>query len=132
MANLQRFGRWLKGAIEAANLNQVGLAVKMGVSEAAVSDWVRGNREPGEDNLRKMARVLGLPVAELYVALGRVPPQEPGEEPWLREVRARLRAASPEERERVLAVIRAMLLKVESGQKPCSGDTDGVTSESEP
>ena len=130
MAN--RFTRWLTDAMARADLNQTGLAALVGVTQSAVSHWLRGRSEPSDELIPRIARRLAVPVEDVYAALGRIPPQDAGEDEWMREIRARLDAATPEQRAQVAAVVRAMLERTERGERPCSGDTAEGVHESEP
>ncbi len=52
------FGDRLKEAIRCAGLNQREAAERLNVTEGAVSNWVRGEREPGLEDLLLMTVVL--------------------------------------------------------------------------
>jgi len=132
VANLKSFARWLRGAMARADLNQAGLAAKVGVSSATASYWAQGKVEPNEGNCRGIARALSVPLEDVYAALGRIPPQDEDEDEWMREIRARLDAATPEQRAQVAAVVRAMLERTASGQRPCNRGTAEEADESEP
>lgn len=64
-----------------ALLNQGGLAARLGISHAAVSDIERGKTRPNLDNLEEIANALGVPLTQLVV-LGRrrtpAPRPQPG------------------------------------------------------
>ena len=70
------FGRWLKDQMTRLEMNQSELASCVGVSHVAVSHWVSGVSGPSPASMAKLARVLEVPVSELYVAMGRIPPRE--------------------------------------------------------
>lgn len=55
--------------------NPSGLAIQLGLSHVAVSDWLHGHTEPKDENIVKLAHVLHVPVEDVYSALGRIPPQ---------------------------------------------------------
>lgn len=74
----QKFARWLHRQMAREDLNQTGLAVKLGVTQSAVSDWLRSVTEPRRDNIHKLAEILHLGVADIYVALSRIPESNPG------------------------------------------------------
>jgi len=129
MADLKDFGRWLASAIKAADLNQVGLAVKMGVSEASVSDWVHGKREPSEESIRRMARVLGVDRSEIYVALGRIPPDSPDDPPELRRILASLRNIPRDRLAELEPALMALLRLIEGEQTEDTSGTSEAASE---
>ena len=129
---LSPFGRWLRRQLARSDLNQTGLGHRLGITQSAISLWVHGKTQPDDDNIRRLAQVLSIPPEDVYAALGRIPPQDEEEDEWMREIRARLDAATPEQRARVAAVVRAMLEQTESGQKPCTRDTAEEADESTP
>lgn len=55
----------LRRARLAAGLSQVDLARKVGVEQAAVSDWERGRRSPRPIRVKKIAAALGIDSAQL-------------------------------------------------------------------
>lgn len=59
------FATRLRAALEAKNWSQSDLSRKTGISKDAVSTWCRGRSIPGDQNLRKIARALGVKVEEL-------------------------------------------------------------------
>ena len=70
------FARWLQRQMARLDLNQSGLAILLRVSHVTVGRWVRGEIVPSARNLVKLARALDVPVSEVFVALGRIPPRE--------------------------------------------------------
>jgi len=74
----RKFARWLLSQMVKQDLNATGLALKIGVSQPTVSDWKRGVTEPKPENIQKLAQVLHLDVADVYIALGRLPEFNPG------------------------------------------------------
>ena len=56
----------LVSSMEAANINQVQLADKLGISKGTVNNWARGNNSPDVDMVPKICKVLGISVIDLY------------------------------------------------------------------
>ena len=56
----------LVSSMEAANINQVQLADKLGISKGTVNNWARGNNSPDVDMVPKICKVLGISVLDLY------------------------------------------------------------------
>lgn len=56
----------LTKAVRRTGLAQYELARKMGTSEAAISKWLKGTRRPTPENARKLAKLLGLTLDEIY------------------------------------------------------------------
>lgn len=52
--------------MENANINQVQLAEKLGISKGTVNNWARGNNSPDVDMVPKICKVLGISVLDLY------------------------------------------------------------------
>ncbi|MCI9119473.1 MAG: helix-turn-helix transcriptional regulator [Flavonifractor sp.] len=50
----------------AADINQVQLAEKLGVSKGTVNNWVRGNNSPDVDMVPKICKVLDVSILDLY------------------------------------------------------------------
>lgn len=56
----------LVSCMESANINQVQLAEKLGISKGTVNNWVRGNNSPDVDMVPKICKVLGISILDLY------------------------------------------------------------------
>ena len=52
--------------MESANINQVQLAEKLGISKGTVNNWARGNNSPDVDMVPKICKVLGISILDLY------------------------------------------------------------------
>lgn len=64
------FREWLKEKLKEKGLTQLELARRSGVSQAAISRWVRGLREPDEASIVKVAQALGAGEEEIALLLG--------------------------------------------------------------
>lgn len=56
----------LRAALERAGITARDLAAKIGMDESTVSLWLSGQRTPRMKNLEKVARALGIEMAELW------------------------------------------------------------------
>lgn len=56
----------LVSAMEKANISQVQLAERLGISKGTVNNWVRGNNSPDVDMVPKICKVLSISVLDLY------------------------------------------------------------------
>lgn len=56
----------LISAMEKADINQVQLAEKLGISKGTVNNWARGNNSPDVDMVPKICNVLGISILELF------------------------------------------------------------------
>ncbi len=61
--------RWFAGARAVAGLKQKDLALRIGVSQATVSDWESGEQPPAVTRWRAIADALGVSVADVAVAV---------------------------------------------------------------
>ena len=91
-------------------IQQKELAISIGVSRPIVSEWESGKKDPSGERLRKLAEFFG--VDELVI-LGKGVPDfwQPQSAPKTREARiisGGIDRMPPEQREQVLAVVRAM------------------------
>jgi transcriptional regulator with XRE-family HTH domain len=71
-------------------MNQKAIAARLGVSQAAVSEWVRGASAPGLDHLMKLPEILDVNGHWLLTGEGRM--EASGDGIDLRRVRAQARA----------------------------------------
>jgi transcriptional regulator with XRE-family HTH domain len=55
----------LKELIKSKGIKQKWLALKLGVSEVTVSNWVKEKSMPSQKHLAKLSEVLNIPVKEL-------------------------------------------------------------------
>ena len=58
----------LLSAMDRANINQVQLAEKLGISKGTVNNWARGNNSPDVDMVPKICNVLGISILDLYTS----------------------------------------------------------------
>lgn len=52
--------------MEKANINQVQLAERLGISKGTVNNWARGNNSPDVDMVPKICQVLNISILDLY------------------------------------------------------------------
>lgn len=62
----ERIRQNLVSSMEKANINQVQLAEKLGISKGTVNNWTRGNNSPDVDMVPKICDVLGISILDLY------------------------------------------------------------------
>ena len=68
MDNERVFGDWLRNELDARGLTISETARRLGVSQGAVSNWVRDLRRPDADSIRRLAEVLDIPVEQVMNA----------------------------------------------------------------
>lgn len=64
------FREWLREKLREKCLSQLELARRSGVSQGAISRWIRGEREPDEASIVKVAKALGAGEEEIALLLG--------------------------------------------------------------
>ena len=62
---MKALGKNVRYQLEKNNLTQKYLALKLGVTESAVSRWCRGEREPRASIVYAMSRIFGCTMDEL-------------------------------------------------------------------
>jgi DNA-binding transcriptional regulator YdaS (Cro superfamily) len=110
-----RFSAWLAGQMNRIGVNASGLAGLLGLKHPSVLAWIDGTSEPKPVNCVKLARVLGVPQAEVYEALGRIPPDE-RETPEVRRLITKYNRLPPSEQRKVEALVDASLAEIERGE----------------
>ena len=105
----QQFAEWLKAELEKRGWLAARLARESGLSRGALSHIFSGERQPGMDMLRGIARAFSLPLMDVLRAAGLF---DPGENPadesleaWVRVYRE----ADDETKQRLLRQARQML-----------------------
>jgi transcriptional regulator with XRE-family HTH domain len=94
-------------------MNQSGLAVMVGVSTATVTDWRHGRIQPRDENCKRLAQVLQVPITDVYAALGRIP--EDAETPErIRELTELASRLSPEDQDLAVALLRQLVDRLQS------------------
>ena len=72
MKQKKTFSEKLADLMERAELNATQLAKESGVSPQAISHYLHGDREPGLQHLRKLAKALGVSLSEFDAVAERV------------------------------------------------------------
>jgi len=80
------FPVWLQEKIDEQNINASGVARKIEVSYVTVGRWLRGERQPGDSSIAKLAGLFAVSTTEVYAVLGRIP--APEGDPALAELNA--------------------------------------------
>ncbi|MEU6979520.1 helix-turn-helix transcriptional regulator [Streptomyces sp. NPDC046371] len=65
-AQSEEFGAWLERQLARADMKQVDLAQRLGLTRAAVSAWVTGRAEPREETKRAIATVFHVDPSSVY------------------------------------------------------------------
>ena len=105
----QQFAEWLKAELEKRGWLAARLARESGLSRGALSHIFSGERQPGMDMLRGIARAFSLPLMDVLRAAGLFDPSEnPADESLEAWVRV-YREADDETKQRLLRQARQML-----------------------
>lgn len=62
----------LQKLIQTRGIKQKWLAQQIGVSEVTISNWMRGNHKPTEENLKKISEVLNMDLQLLKDAINEI------------------------------------------------------------
>ncbi|MFF9339527.1 helix-turn-helix transcriptional regulator [Streptomyces sp. NPDC014773] len=62
----EEFGTWLERQLARADMRQVDLATRLGLTRAAVSAWITGRAEPREETKRAIAAVFDIDLASIH------------------------------------------------------------------
>jgi transcriptional regulator with XRE-family HTH domain len=117
-------------------MNQTTLAMHIGVSQSAVSSWLRGASTPGYENCLRLAEYFNAPQDEVLNLAGYAPRQETQEvresrpdyeDLTFRQLLDLLRQLSPEEREEVLHYALFRFRRPERPEPPATGREAGAT-----
>lgn len=68
-ADLAVFASWLRAAMVAKELNQIGLAKRIGISHTAVRDWLLAKRPPELPNVIALANTFGVDYNQVIALL---------------------------------------------------------------
>jgi transcriptional regulator with XRE-family HTH domain len=71
------FARWLEATMQSRGLSQAAIARRVGVADAQVSRWRRGQVTPSLPHLQRIADTFGVPRVELDRLAGYPVPGEP-------------------------------------------------------
>jgi transcriptional regulator with XRE-family HTH domain len=80
------FPAWLTARMDARQWNTVQLGRALGVDPSLVSRYLSGERLPSQASMHAMARAFQLPVQEVWVATGHVPPDAVPDDPRRRDL----------------------------------------------
>lgn len=100
------FGVWLAGQLQRAEMKQVDLHRRSGLSTGAISEWLRGIRIPDPENCDRIADALGIPVDVVLSAAGHRPKIQMRETPEIEESLSMMRSLPREEQQVVLEYVR--------------------------
>ncbi len=90
------FSDWLENILKEKNLNGNKLAVLSGLDRGIISRALNRQRMPSPESLIAMATALEIPVVDIFVAAGYIPPSPP--ESQKRGLLDHMFAALPEEK----------------------------------
>lgn len=93
----------LRAALDRAGITARDLAAKVGMDESTVSLWLSGQRTPRMKNLEKVARALGIEMAELWSGPEAVPANSAQ-----MSVIEDMTALSSEQQEAIAAMVRSI------------------------
>lgn len=100
------FPQWLSDRLARDGLTPADLARRIQRSPSAVYQWLSGETEPSEENIRRLSRVLRVDRLEIYQALGRLKPSEQLREELAAEALTILETLPPQTQELAIRILR--------------------------
>jgi transcriptional regulator with XRE-family HTH domain len=110
------FPNWLMQEMEKRGWNQSELAEKAGMTPTAISDVLKGKRNPGLQFCKGVARAFDVTLGEVLRHANIAPPIPP-KDAWVEEMTYMLLNMPPEYREAAEVVIKAFRNKEKKGKK---------------
>ncbi len=77
---MDAFSNWLQAELEEKGLSQHEFARLAGVSQGAIGNVIRGDRQPGPQLCMAIARALHIPPEQVFRRAGLLPPTDPATE----------------------------------------------------
>lgn len=102
------FPEWLQSELDNREWTQADLARKAELSRTVISRVMNGERLPGIDFCKGVARALGLRDIDVMRRAGLADPEPVTDAPSLRELITRFATLSDEDQESVLKMVRAL------------------------
>jgi transcriptional regulator with XRE-family HTH domain len=120
MTNLIDFAQWLKKEIQIRGWRQADLARAARIDSSVFSRILNLEREPSPETCRAIARALNLPPETVFRRAGLLPakPNEPVDEPSVREMVHLYSQLNNRDQEEVLTVVRALVREKLSHYEP--------------
>jgi transcriptional regulator with XRE-family HTH domain len=104
------FTRWLRGELKRREWNMAELARRGGISDVQVSRIFSGEQKAGFETLRAVAKALDIPLYEVFVRAGLLPPD--GERSPLVERMVEILKTLPEaDQEELIEMARLKLVR---------------------
>ena len=100
------FPQWLVDRLSRDGLSPADLARRIQRSPSAVYQWLGGETQPSDENIRRLSRVLRVDRLEIYQALGRLKPPEQLREELAGEALAILETLPPQAQELAIRILR--------------------------
>ena len=100
------FQHWLKEELNHRGWSHSQLSRRAGISQAAISNVLSGERRPGCDFCVKIAAALDLSPVLVLIKAGILSPQSPDDDPALTELSELIRSLSPDQRLEVIRYIK--------------------------
>jgi transcriptional regulator with XRE-family HTH domain len=103
---MTEFPQWLNGRLEHENLTPADLARLVGRTPSTVYQWLSGETQPADENIRRLSRVLRVDRVVIYQLLGKLKPPEQLREELAAEALAILQSLPPPEQELAIRILR--------------------------
>ena len=103
------FTSWLRQEMQERGMSQADLARKSGLTTAAISNLVNGNRNLGEEAGRAIARAFDIPAETIFRMAGLLPPQTDEADPLVSEGMVLLSQLPDDQRRWAVSMLRALV-----------------------
>jgi transcriptional regulator with XRE-family HTH domain len=113
VSEMSPFGRWLQQQLDRIDMNRLGLAQRLGLAHPSVYAWFSGEAKPSPENIMKLSQVLGVPIEDIYRALGILADDHNTPED-VRRLLQKIRALPPEDRQLVEGLMDQLLKRLEN------------------
>jgi transcriptional regulator with XRE-family HTH domain len=102
-----KFATWLADQMRQRDLNKTGMGHKIGISDVAIGRWLRGEREPDDVSVAKLAEFFLVSRTEIYRLLERLP--DPPRDPYFEILEALWDQAPDWKKKDIVRSLRAIL-----------------------
>lgn len=125
---MENFEQWLEEELSKRGWTKADFARKAGIRYASLSRVMSGSRGIGPDMCIAIAEALNLQADYVFRMAGLLPPDAgESQDPEIQEILGILGTMAPEERERILRMIRAYADTVETQEQARPAEAQGRT-----
>ena len=105
-ASMSAFPQWLTDRLAHENMTPADLAKRVQRSPSAIYQWLSGETQPNDENIRRLSRVLRVDRLVIYQALGKLKSTEKLREELAAEALAILESLPPDSQGLAIRILR--------------------------